>query len=100
MTGLRHVVTLTFRDDTTDEQLATIVAGLRALPDAIAAIERYEVGLDAGLAEGNATLAIVADFADVSGYENYRDHEAHHAVINDLILPVIAGRSVVQHHRS
>ncbi len=98
MSGLRHVVTLTFRDDTTDEQLDTIVRGLRALPDAIAEIDEYVVGVDAGLAEGNATLAIVADFSSQAAYEVYRDHPAHQAVIHDHILPVIAGRSAVQHH--
>lgn len=99
MPGLRHVVTLTFRDDTPKERLDAIVEGLRALPDAIEEIAEYEVGLDAGLAEGNATLAIVGDFASVADYEVYRDHPAHVAVINDLIIEYLSGRSAVQHHR-
>ncbi len=99
MPGLRHVVTLTFREDTTDDHLSTIVDALRALPAAISEVEDYSVGLDAGLAEGNATLAIVGDFASVADYEVYRDHAAHHQVINEHILPVIAGRSAVQHER-
>lgn len=99
MPGLRHVVTLTFRDDTPTERLDAIVTALRELPGAISEIENYEVGVDAGLAEGNSTLAIVGDFASVSDYEVYRDHPAHQAVINDLILEFISGRSAVQHHR-
>lgn len=99
MPGLRHVVTLTFRDDTPSERLDAIVSALRGLPDAIPEIENYEVGLDAGLAEGNATVAIVGDFASVADYEVYRDHPAHVAVINDLIMEFIAGRAAVQHHR-
>ena len=82
-----------------DEQEYAIVTALRELPGAISEIENYEVGVDAGLAEGNSTLAIVGDFASVSDYEVYRDHPAHQAVINDLILEFISGRSAVQHHR-
>lgn len=93
------MVTLTFRDDTPAERLDAIVDGLRGLPGAIDAIENYEVGLDAGLAEGNATMAIVADFASVEDYQTYRDHPAHIAVINDLIMEYISGRSAVQHER-
>ena len=96
--GLRHIVTLTFRDDTTDDQIHEIVEALRRLPSQIDEIERYDVGTDAELAEGNAHLGIVADFGSVEGYEVYRDHPAHQAVITQLIVPVIAGRSAVQHH--
>ena len=97
MAGLRHVVTLTFADDTTDDQLDAIVEGLRGLPEAIPEIADYVVGLDAGLAEGNATLAIVADFASEDDYATYRDHPAHHAVIQERIIDHLAGRSAVQH---
>ena len=95
MSGLRHVVTLTFKDETPAEALDGIVAGLRELPGAIDAIEGYEVGIDAGLAEGHATVASVADFASVGDYEIYRDHPEHLRVIEDLILEHIAGRSAV-----
>lgn len=99
MPGLRHVVTHTYKPETTDEQLAAIVDALRALPAQIDAIAGYEVGLDAGLADGNATLAIVADFASVEDYETYRDHPAHQQVIAERIIDHIAGRSAIQHHR-
>ena len=96
--GLRHVINLTFRDDTTDEQVEAAVAALRALPGQIPEIESYVVGRDAGISEGNADLAIVADFASVADYEVYRDHPAHQAVIKDHFVPIIAGRTAVQHH--
>jgi hypothetical protein len=96
--GLRHIVTLTFRDDTTDDQIHEIVEALRRLPSQIDEIESYVVGTDLELADGNAHLGIVADFASVEAYEVYRDHPAHHAVITQLFVPVIAGRSALQHH--
>ena len=97
MPGLRHVVTLTFRDDTTPEDVDEVLAALRALPDAIPELEGYVVGADVGRSEGNATVAIVADFASWAGYEAYRDHPRHVAVATDLILPRLAGRGAVQH---
>lgn len=97
MPGLRHVVTLTFRDDTTEEQLDEILTRLRALPAAIPEIVDYVVGLDVGKSEGNATLGIVADFDDWAGFEAYRDHPDHVAVATELILPVLTDRGAVQH---
>ena len=97
MSGLRHVVTLTFRDDTSDDHVAEIVSRLRALPDAIPELRSYVIGTDVGRSDGNASLAIVADFDSWAGYEAYRDHPAHQAVIQDLILPVLAGRTALQH---
>ncbi len=96
--GLRHVVTLTFADDATDGQVEEIVEALRLLPSQIDELRSYVVGTDAGISEGNASLASVADFDSGVGYEVYRDHPAHQAVITQLIVPVIAGRSAVQHH--
>ena len=58
---LRHVVLLTFDESCDVDEL---VATLRELPAAIPELRRYVVGADAGLAEGNATVAVVADVDD------------------------------------
>lgn len=97
MPGIRHVVTLTFRDDTTDEQVATILEGLGELPGAIPELRSYVFGTDLGRSEGNASLGIVADFDSWDDFQAYRDHPRHVAVGTDLILPVLADRSAVQH---
>lgn len=94
--GFRHVVAITFRDDASDEQVQAALDGLAGLPAAIPELRAYSFGLDAGMAEGNASLAIVADFDDAAGYEVYRDHPAHQTVIHEAFLPIIAGRSAVQ----
>ncbi len=100
MPGVRHVVTLTFRDDTTTEQIDDIVLALRALPAVIPELQSYVIGPDLGRSDGNATLAIVADFDSWEGYEAYRDHPDHVAVATDMIVPVLAGRGAVQHETS
>lgn len=100
MNGFRHVVTLTWLDNANDAVVEAAVDALRALPDQIPEIRSYEVGQDAGLSPGNASIVIVADFDSSAGFETYRDHPAHRAVIDEHIRPILADRSAVQHARS
>ena len=91
-----HVVVFTWRDGTTEEQVAAVAAELAKLPEEIPAIRRYEFGPDAGLDPANADFAVAAAFADAGGYLAYRDHPAHRKVVEDYISPVVASRSRVQ----
>lgn len=93
----RHVVLITLSTEATPEQRQALFDGLRGLPEAIPEIRSYVYGLDAGLAEGNATVAVVADFDDVDGYRVYATHPAHVQVITELIRPIMVGRTAVQH---
>jgi hypothetical protein len=90
----RHVVLLTFADGT---DVDAIVAALRGLADEIPELRSYVVGRDAGLSAGNASVAVVADFDDVAGFEAYRDDPRHQAVIQEFIRPALVGRAAVQH---
>jgi len=96
----RHVVILGWKDGTTAEQRATVVARLRTLPSKISAIRSYVVGENAGVDPDTADLAIVADFDDVAGYVTYRDHPDHQTVIREVIAPIISTRMAIQHNVS
>jgi hypothetical protein len=93
----RHIVLLSFHAATTDADVDEVLDALRALPARIPEIRSYVVGADAGLAEGNATIGVVADFEDRDAYLVYRDHPDHQDVIARLIRPRLAARSAVQH---
>jgi hypothetical protein len=93
----RHVVLVKLQEGATAAQREAILDGLAALPGQVPSIRSYRFGYDAGLAEGNHDLAIVADFDDRAGYELYRDHPGHQAFIRDHLRPVLAGRAAVQH---
>ena len=93
---IRHCVLLRFDPRATDEQRRAVLEGLATMPDEIEAIQRYEFGLDAGLADGNWDLAVTADFADVAGYRVYAGHEAHVQLITERIKPILADRAAVQ----
>ena len=92
----RHVVLLTFNEGTTKPQKDAILAGLAGLPAQIPELRRYHFGLDAGIADGNASLAVVAEFEDQAGYQAYATNAVHLEVIAALIKPVLAARSAVQ----
>ncbi len=93
----RHVVLITLSPEATDAQRHALLDGLAGLPAAIPEIRSYVYGVDAGLAEGNATVAVVADFDDADGYRVYATHPAHVRVITELIRPIMVGRAAVQH---
>jgi hypothetical protein len=94
----RHIALLRWTDDSTPEQREAARAGLLELPGVIPELRDYAVGVDAGIGgDGNAHLAIVADFVDVDAYVVYRDHPVHQDVIARLIRPILASRAAVQH---
>lgn len=92
---LRHCVLLKLKDDITDlqlEKLMSELARLRELP----MITAYRFGPDAGLAEGNADFAIIADFADAAAYQAYATDPQHLAVLSTTIKPLIRERTALQ----
>ena len=92
--GFRHIVLLTLDDGCDAEALA---ADLRVMAEGIASIRSYVVGVDAGVSEGNATVAVVGDYDDQAGWESYRDHPDHVQLIAERIKPHLLARSSVQH---
>ena len=64
-----------------DADLDGLVASLRRLPELIAEIRSYEVLADAGLAEGNAQVAVIGTFDDEAGWRAYLEHPEHQAVV-------------------
>jgi hypothetical protein len=95
--SFRHVSVLRLNRDVTARERDEIVVALRALPTTVPGIEHYRVGIDAGLADDNFDLAIVADFVDRDAYTTYRDHPSHQDVLRNMILPKLDARAAVQH---
>ncbi len=86
-----------WNDDVDDAHVASVTAGLSTLPGLIPEILAYQVGVDAGIDEGNFDYVVVADFASSDDYVVYRDHPVHRAVIAELIAGRVAIRTAVQH---
>jgi hypothetical protein len=90
-----HVVTFTWNEGVTDEQVAEFTAGLRALPATIPELRRYDAGPDLGLTPGNADFAVSALVDDEAGLRAYLDHPAHQEVVSGM-RPMIASRTGAQ----
>lgn len=97
MSSFRHVIMMRFTEAATPAQIEEMIEALAGLPAAIPEIDRYQMGRDAKINEGNFDLAIVADFADKDAYLVYRDHPRHVAVITEKIRPILAERAAVQY---
>jgi hypothetical protein len=94
---LRHVVIFTWTPDTDPDTRAATVAALRTLPEVVGGMTAFAVGPDAGLADGNAHAALVADFPDEDAYRTYAADPRHLAIIAEHVKPNLASRSAVQY---
>jgi hypothetical protein len=92
----RHVVLFTWKPETTEAQKQALAGQLRKLPGVISSIRGYHIGPDAAVNADNCDFAVVAEFDDVAGYLEYRDHPDHRAVITDYLRPILASRAAVQ----
>ncbi|SDG05157.1 Stress responsive A/B Barrel Domain [Lentzea fradiae] len=91
-----HIGALTLREDVTDEQRAAVVDGLTGLRSSIPSLRSIEVHQDLGLRDGNADLVFVAAFDDEQGWREYSAHEAHLALVKEVLAPVLAAKVFVQ----
>lgn len=92
----RHVLLMTVRPDAEPGQITGLVEALRGLPAQIPEIISYQVGEDLGLRDGNADLALVAEFADEGAWRAYLAHSAHRAVVAEHVEPVVVSRQSAQ----
>jgi hypothetical protein len=93
---IRHVTLIDFKYGTTDEQMAAVRAAFQSLPEHIPGIRDFSVGLDLGLLEGNAGLAVHATFDSRDDFLAYSVHPAHGEVIFPVCGEVMAGYSTAQ----
>jgi hypothetical protein len=94
---LRHVVLFTWSDDADEERREQTLTALRRLPEEVGGMTSFAVGPDAGLREGNAHTALVADFPDVEAWQRYAADPVHLQVIADHVTPILATRTAVQY---
>lgn len=90
---IRNVVTVKLRPDADPARVDALIEAFRAMdcPETLS----YTVGTDAGLREGNWSLAIVADFTDVDAYRGY-DADAEHNRLRAELAQLAEGVTRVQ----
>ncbi len=92
----RHVVLMEFDPTAPAGHLDAVTARLRELPEQLPSLRSYVIGQDLGLAAGNAHLAVIAEFDDIDGYIEYRDHPSHRRIVDEMIAPHLHRRSATQ----
>jgi hypothetical protein len=93
---IKHVVVMTWSAEATAGQKEEAMAALKTLPPLMKGLSSYSCGQDAGVTDGNADFAIVAEFDDADSYVAYRDHPVHQDIIKRLIVPIATQRRAVQ----
>ena len=84
---LRHLVLLQFKESSTPEEVARLVAAFRDLPRQIPAIAEFEFGLNnspEGLDQG-FTHCFLITFGSEKDREVYLPHPAHRAFVDQLL---------------
>ena len=84
---VHHVVLVTLRDGVGDAEVDAVLAGFATLPSAISQIRSYDFGRDAGLSPNDFGVVLVATFDSVEDFRAYREHPAHVAFRQDLLVP-------------
>ncbi|HLG14589.1 MAG TPA: Dabb family protein [Blastocatellia bacterium] len=78
---IRHVVYFKFKPDVTAHERESALAMLRALPDKIAFIRGFEVGLDVLRSPRSWDGVLIATFDDLDALGNYARHGDHLPVV-------------------
>ena len=89
-----HIVTFKWREPGADG--TAIADALRGLAARLEGVQSYLCGSDAGHAPGAYDFAVVGTFDDAEHFAAYRDHAEHQRILQELILPNVESRTVVQ----
>ena len=94
---IRHVVAWKLAADdaqTRAEQAAEVARRLHALVGVVPSIRALSAGPNVAYPDGNNDVALVADFDDLQGLEDYQVHPAHQELAG-YIRSVVSGRMAV-----
>jgi Stress responsive A/B Barrel Domain len=94
---IRHVVIFTWAAAADAPRRAASVQALRRLRQDVGGMQSLVVAEDAGLADGNGDVVLIADFPDVEAFYRYAQDPVHLAVVAEHVRPWLAARSALQY---
>jgi hypothetical protein len=89
-----HIVTFKWKDDGFDAE--PVADALKQLVPQLDGVVDYTCGPDIGLTPTSYDFAVVGSFASRNHFLTYRDHPEHQRIINEMIVPNLDRRTVVQ----
>jgi hypothetical protein len=94
---IRSVTLIHFKAGTDARARAAVRAAYQDLPAQIPQLRSISAELDAGLLEGAAGIAVIAEFASREDFLAYAQHPAQSSVIYPVCGPVLASYSTLQY---
>lgn len=96
---LKHVVLFKFKDGLSDEQIAELIEGYKALPGKIEHMKHFEYGADVSIENLHQgyTHCFITTFADASGRDAYIPHQAHKDYV-EVLFPHLDKILVLDFH--
>lgn len=89
-----HIVTFKWRED--DFAAQPVAEALRHLVAHLDGVQTYNCGSDIGLTPSADDFAVVGIFDSREHFTAYRDHPEHQRILNEIIIPNLDRRTVVQ----
>lgn len=89
-----HIVTFKWQAAQFDDR--PVADALNALVLQLDGVQRYVCGSDIGLSPASYNFAVVGTFDNRDHFIAYRDHPEHQRILNELIIPNLDTRTVVQ----
>ncbi|GAA4101458.1 Dabb family protein [Zhongshania borealis] len=86
---IKHVVLLTWKDSTSQDQIDAVTSAFRALGDEIAEVVSYSFGEDVGIYRGNADYALIAEFQNEADLKAYVVHPSHQELLSNITGPIL-----------
>lgn len=93
---IQHITLIYFKDDTDAARKQKVLEAFEQLPALISEVKSFRCGLDLELLEGNAGLAVVAEFLSKDDFLIYASHPAHAEVIFPVCGEVMASYATSQ----
>lgn len=90
-----HIVNFKWRDGAAVDG-AALAEALQSVVGRFDGVRSYVCGPDAGFSPGAYDFAVVGTFDDSEHFVAYRDHPDHQKILNEVILPNLESRTVVQ----
>lgn len=96
MSRVRHAVLFRWKPEVTPEHIDAAESALADLPSKVTSIRSYRFGRNLGINPGTFDYAVIAEFDDVDGYLEYRDHPDHKKFIATYTANYVADRAAIQ----
>jgi heme-degrading monooxygenase HmoA len=93
---IRSIVLLKFKPDTTEEQIAAMMAGAEAMLQQQRGRRGHTLSRDLGLKDGRMSLAAIIDFEDEAAFRAYDTNEGHERLRREVLAPIVEHRASCQ----